>query len=123
MGAHGSAYGRFRRALASGNATIAWAAAAELERVGLADALAVLLLQVDTEPERFDRAVVRLHARLCAEARGLTLREAQLALAALAALRGRGGSAAAHALSELLVIRGLNECADVLERWASERGQ
>jgi hypothetical protein len=38
----GSAYGRFRRALDGGNATIALAAAADLEHVGLVDALELL---------------------------------------------------------------------------------
>jgi hypothetical protein len=40
----GSPYARLRRALATGNPTIAWAAAAELPSVELADALALCLL-------------------------------------------------------------------------------
>jgi hypothetical protein len=46
----GSAYGRFRRALDGGSATIALAAAADLTHVGLADALELLLLLLDSEP-------------------------------------------------------------------------
>ena len=51
----GSAYGRFRRALDGGNATIALAAAADLQHVGLADALELLLLLLESEPSRFGR--------------------------------------------------------------------
>ena len=46
MTSQGSAYGRFRRALDTGNATLALAAAADLEHVGLADALELLLLML-----------------------------------------------------------------------------
>jgi hypothetical protein len=43
-GLDGSDYGRFRHALDSGNLTVALAAAAGLEYVGLAEALELLLL-------------------------------------------------------------------------------
>jgi hypothetical protein len=57
----GSAYGRFRRALDTGNANLA--AAADLEHVGLADALELLLLMLESEPSRFERAALRWHGR------------------------------------------------------------
>ncbi len=66
---------------------LAWTMAAELPKVQLADALALLLLARDLEPARFDRVASRWHARLCTE-RQLSASEAQLALAALSALPG-----------------------------------
>ena len=59
VSSQGSAYSRFRRALDGGNATIALAAAADLQHVGLADALELLLLLLDSEPSRFERAALR----------------------------------------------------------------
>jgi hypothetical protein len=50
----GSAYGRFRRALDTGNAHIALPAATELDYVSLTDALELVLLLVD-DPKRFRR--------------------------------------------------------------------
>jgi hypothetical protein len=45
-----------------GNATIALAAAADLERVdGLTDALELCLLSVESQPEKFGRAALRWH--------------------------------------------------------------
>lgn len=64
-----SAYGRLRRALDTRNATIALAAAAELDYVGLSDALELVLLLLDTEPNRYSRAALRWHARYCSEVR------------------------------------------------------
>ena len=58
-----SVYGRLRRALDTRNATIALAAAAELDYVGLSDALELVLLLLDTEPNRYSRAALRWHAR------------------------------------------------------------
>lgn len=81
MTAQGGPYARFRRALASGNQTVASAAAAELPKLGLADALALLLLYSRTDRRRFERAAVRWHGRLCLEARRLSPTDAALALA------------------------------------------
>src|SRR3954447_3930182 len=91
MTSHGSAYSQFRRALERGNAQLAWATASELPKVSLEDAIALCLLQLPDDHKRFDRAAVRLHARMCRELRGLGLRESQLIGAALAALPGPGG--------------------------------
>jgi hypothetical protein len=65
MTSQGSAYGSFRRALDGGNATIALAGAADLTHVGLADALELLLLILESEPSRFKRAALRWHGRYC----------------------------------------------------------
>lgn len=122
MTSQGSAYMRFRRELEGGNATLAWTAAGELSRVSLEDAVALCLLQLTGEPWRFDRAAVRLHARLCREVKGLGLAEAQLVGAALAALAGPGQRPAALALAELLELHGQPGAAAVLERWADGVG-
>ena len=84
-------YSRFKRALASGNAMVSWAAALELEAITLPDALRLLLLVRDSDLARYERAAVRFHARLCQQAR-LSLGEAELGLAALCAIGGPAGS-------------------------------
>src|SRR5215210_4319006 len=56
-----------------------------------------MLLALDHDAARFDKAAVRWHARLCREA-PLTLDEAQLALSALRALPGPSREAASGAL-------------------------
>jgi hypothetical protein len=65
----GSAYSQFRRALDRRNLLVAWSLAAEIPKVALADALALLLLALDEQPWRFDMAASRWHGRLCTEAR------------------------------------------------------
>jgi hypothetical protein len=102
----GSAYGRFRRALDTGNATIALAAAAEVDFVSLPDSLEIVLLLVD-EPRKFRRAAFRWHARYCAEVPDVGFEEALACLACLAGLAGRWPEASAGALAELVHRRGL----------------
>jgi hypothetical protein len=97
----GSAYGRFRRALDTGNANLALAAAADLEHVGLADALGLLLV-LESEPSRFERAALRWHGRYCREMSDVGIAEAQAVLACLAELRGSRPEPAAHALADLV---------------------
>ena len=101
---------------------MAWGLAAELPKVPLADALELLLLASDLEPARFDRGVPRWHARLCAE-RQLSTAEAQLALAALSGLAGRGARSAAQALIALCESHGLDQEVRVLDRWLDENDQ
>jgi hypothetical protein len=115
----GSAYGRFRRALDGGNATIALAAAAELSHVGLADALELLLLLLGSEPSRFERAALRWHGRYCREVNDVDLVEAQAVLACLAGLRGSRPEQAAHALADLVHRRDLARASETLNRWAA----
>lgn len=77
MGDAGSAYQRFQRALATGNLQLIRAAAAELPRVDLGDALAVCMAIRAAEPQRFERAA--LAGPLCGregdERRGCAYRE------------------------------------------------
>jgi hypothetical protein len=115
----GSAYGRFRHALDGGNATIALAAAADLPHVGLVDALELILLLLESEPSRFERAALRWHSRYCAEVRDVGFEEAQAVLACLAGLAGRQPKAAAEGLAGLLYRRGLRQASEVLMKWAS----
>lgn len=120
MTAQGSAYSQFKRALDRQNFMLAWTMAAELPKVQLADALALLLLARDLEPARFDRAAPRWHARLCTDCR-LSASEAQLALAALNALPGPGVGSAAQALAAVCVRHGLDREARVIEDWLAAR--
>jgi hypothetical protein len=115
----GSAYGRLRRALDTGNPTIALAAAAELDFVSLPDALDLVLLLAD-DPARFRRAALRWHARYCADVPDVGFEEAQAVLACLAGLSGRRPKASASALAELVNRRGLERASEVLFRWASQ---
>jgi hypothetical protein len=114
----GLGYSRLRRALDTGNATIALAAAAELDFVSLPDALELVLLLVD-EPGKFRRAALRWHARYCADVPDVGFEEAQAVLACLAGLTGRRPKAAASALAELVNRRGLERASEALMRWAS----
>ena len=73
--------------------------ARELPQLSLADALALCLLMAEQDPERFQRAGARWHARLVLE-RQLRLVDSQLALAAMTGLPS-DPTAATRALAEL----------------------
>lgn len=119
MTSQGSPHSRFMRALAGRNPTLVVAAAAEFGRLSLAEALAVTLVFLPRERERYDRASVRWHARWCLEARPGP-DEAGLALAALRALPGPARQAAAEALIELLEGRGHDDAARILSSWLGD---
>ena len=87
MTSQGSAHGRFTRAIKARNLFMAEMAMREMRTVSLLEALDYLVLLADLRPDSFDRAAVRWHGRLEAEAGTLTLAESQLALAALGSLR------------------------------------
>jgi hypothetical protein len=76
----GSPYARFRRALDQGRLALVYAAAAELPRVELDDALEVCVLMSRESHPAFERAAVRWVARLCLERR-VGIHEARCALA------------------------------------------
>jgi len=105
MTSQGSPYARVQRALKTGRASIAWLAALELEHIGLEDAFALVLI-VD-EP-LYQRASARWLGRLCLEVPSITLRQAQLVVAALAGLPDR---AAALALESSCAELGLQRAA------------
>jgi len=80
---------RFRRALDRGNTTEALSAAAELQFVGLVEALELTLLLAGDEPEKYERAAARWHLRFAGEVPHVDLRESQAVLALLAVLANR----------------------------------
>jgi hypothetical protein len=118
----GSPHARFRRALDTGNPTLVLAAAAELGRVDLRDALAICLVLLDGGSARYDRAAVRWHGRYALEAPGLELRDAGLLLHALDALRGDHAAAGAQALLVVFEASGRADLAEVIGRWSARRG-
>jgi hypothetical protein len=73
----GSPYERFRRALETQRLSVVLMAAAELEHVGLADALEILALMAQENDPRFDRAAARWVGRVLTETPPLTLKEAR----------------------------------------------
>jgi hypothetical protein len=86
MSSPGSPYARFQRALATGNLNVIRAAAAELPRIGVAEAAAILLVILRTEPDQYERAAVRWLGRLCLERTRVELEDLSRAAAALVAL-------------------------------------
>jgi hypothetical protein len=78
---------RFRRALDRGNVTEALSSASELKHVGLTEALGLCLLLRDKQSERYPRAALRWHGRLCREV-DVSLEEAQAILATLVLMAG-----------------------------------
>jgi hypothetical protein len=86
MTSDGSAYSRFRRALHARNLNLVVAAARELPRVSLDDALHVCLLLRDDHPDRFQRAAVRWLGRFALEAHSVTIDDVIEAGDALAAM-------------------------------------
>lgn len=100
MTSDGSPYGRFQRALKTGNVNLALAAARELPKINLSDSLRLCLLLRDTD--LFERAALRWHGRYCREVVAIELDEAQAVLACLAALLGPRAEVAARTLCALL---------------------
>jgi hypothetical protein len=106
---------RLRRALAAGNPLLVRAAAAELTHIELDDALAICLVLLDREPERYEPAAVRFLGRLLLERRGLTLADAERAAGWLTGLGGGEGSKrAALGLAELCDDVALSRAAECL---------
>jgi hypothetical protein len=67
MTSDGSPYARFQRALRIGRLSMVRAAAAELPRIDLDDALSICLLISEQDAGRYERAAVRWLARLSLE--------------------------------------------------------
>jgi hypothetical protein len=102
---------QFQRALKTGNAHLALAAAAELRHVGLADALSLVLLIRDDDPQRYDRAAVRWLARYAAQDRAMRLVEARELVDLLDGV-GRHDRVAVLRLERWLRVRGCEDEAD-----------
>jgi len=91
--------------------------AQELPQIGLDDALEVCLALLERDPEVYPRAATRWAGRLAVE-RSLSLSDAQLVLAALAALTTPASArAGAEALVEVAQTHGVTRAARVLEDW------
>ena len=84
MTSSGSPYARFQRALATGNLILVRAAAAELPRIGVAEAMLLVILRA--EPDQYERAAVRWLGRLALERTDVDLDGLSQAAAALEAL-------------------------------------
>src|SRR4051812_28542790 len=110
----GRALPRLRRALEHGSLTVALATAAEIPKVPLAEALAICLLLRDQDPKRYERAAVRWHSRLCAEAR-LSLTDTSLALAALMTIGSTRPVSGFQALAGLAEEYGIDSLGTLLE--------
>jgi hypothetical protein len=93
MTASGSPYARFQRALATGNVDVVRMAAAELPRIGVAEAAAILLVIQRSDPGQYERAAIRWLGRLCLERTGVDLVDLSRAAAALDELPERPDAA------------------------------
>lgn len=121
MTAQGSALTRLRRALDSGNVLVAWATASEVPQVPLEDALSLCLLLAEKDPDRYERAAIRWHGRLCREVPDLTIDEAALVLLALRGLPGRAGAVSAQALAAICGRHSLSGAEGRLDEWLGRR--
>ena len=102
MTSDGSAYARFHRALKTQNLHIIRTAAAELPNVSLLDALAIVQVIRERQPDAFERAAVRWIGRFATERPYVTLDAVKQAVDALDRLR-----ASASATNAVETLRGL----------------
>ena len=106
MTSDGNPYARFRRALATGNEALVTAAALELPRVGLDDALLICLILRGGDARRYERAAVRWLGRFALEAHDATIDDLRRAAEALDVLP-RDATQAMEQLQRLCVARGV----------------
>jgi hypothetical protein len=102
----GNPYARFKRALETGNSALVTAAALELPRIALDDALRICLVMRSGDPTRYDRAAVRWLGRFALEASNATIDDLRQAADALDALP-QHPSEAMERLQRLCVSRGV----------------
>jgi hypothetical protein len=98
VGAAGSPYAAFRRAIEARNLTRAITEARDLPQISLVDAAELVVMAVEQHGPSFERWAGRWAARYALEETNVTLDEAQLVLAALAGLRQPDRRVAALAL-------------------------
>ena len=106
MTSDGNPYARFRRALATGNEALVTAAAMELPRIALDDALRICLVLREGDPMRYERAAVRWLGRFALEAVNATIDDLRRAAEALEALPARPVEAMER-LQHLCAARGV----------------
>jgi hypothetical protein len=119
MTSQGSAYSRFKRALATGNPLLIRSTAAELPRIELADALAICLALAEADDDAYGRVAARFTARWSLELPAVSVEEMQALGAALQALRAPDTAAMGRrVLAALVRVRGLER----MERALAEQG-
>jgi hypothetical protein len=96
----------------------ALSSAADMEHVGLAEALELVLLLLNANISYFAAVAPVPTKGGSTEPLGRLVVEAQVLLAALAALPSSKGAAAARALAELLDRRGFERAGEPLIRWS-----
>ena len=101
VGAAGSPYAVFHRALKARNATLALAEARDMPRLNLPDVLELVLLLAETRHDLFERAAVRFAGRYLLERKAL-LPDGVLILALLADVGEFGDVNSAARLRELV---------------------
>jgi hypothetical protein len=107
MSIKGSAYVNFLRALDRGDILNVRAAAAELPRINLGDALRICMVFAKApEAGLYERAAVRWLGRFCLEAKDVQLAELEQAAVALGALPDHPQEATAY-LNELCERHGV----------------
>jgi hypothetical protein len=106
MTSDGNPYTRFRRALDTGNEALVTAAALELPRIALDDALRICLVLRGGDAGRYERAAVRWLGRFALEGRGVTIDDLRSAADALDALPDRAAEAMER-LQRLCIARGV----------------
>ncbi len=102
----GNPYTRFRRALETGNEALVTAAALELPRIALDDALRICLVLRGGDQDRYERAAVRWLGRFALEARNVTIDDLRMAADALDALPDQATDAM-ECLQRLCLTRGV----------------
>ena len=115
MTSQGSPYARFQRALGTGNLDVIRAAAAELPRIGVAEAASILLVILRSEPDQYERAAVRWLGRLCLERTRVDLEDLSRAASALVALPEQP-DAARPLLADVCSRAGQEQAAAVFRR-------
>jgi hypothetical protein len=96
--AHGNPRAIFRRAIVRGNLAVAETTMRQMGQIELAEALELTALIALKDPRRRSRFAARWLQRLLEEHASVTIEEAALAAAALAALGGPGHDNAASVL-------------------------
>ena len=117
MTSQGHPYARLDRALAGGDPLIVRMAAHECDRLSVADALRVVLVHADREPERYPRLAAGW-AALLVRRTSIGLAELEAAVAALVDL-GQDPLAGRDALLEFAAEVGLADVAAAVRRDAA----
>ena len=117
MTSQGHGHARFKRALATGNPTIALSAAADLPTVGLADALELTVL-LRSDERRYARAAARWAARYALEQPGVEAAELLVVVGSLLEL-ARSENVGTATLRAIFAERGRGDLARALAQTLS----